>query len=173
MISGKLIEEEIKNGSITIENFDKRNLNPNSYNLSLSNMILTYDNEILNPKIENKTIKHIIPDNGIILHPGTLYLASTQETVSSTKYIPCISGRSSLARLGLVVHQTAFFANFGDVLKWTLELSVVQPFVLYPDMKICQMYFEELAGPTTIEYNGKYKFQDKAIGSKFYEEEAE
>lgn len=173
MISGELIKDEIEKGSIVISDFNENNLNPNSYNLTLSDIIITYDEDILDPRKENKIKNEVISDDGYILLPGKLYLASTREMISSNKYIPCISGRSSLARLGLTVHQTAFFANFGDVFKWTLELSVVQPLKIYPNMKICQVYFDTLLGPANMIYDGKYKYQSNTTSSKFYEEETE
>lgn len=68
------ILKNINKGNIKIDPFDKRRLNPNSYNLSLGNKLLRYKDIILDPKIDNPVEEIIIPEDGLLLFPGILYL---------------------------------------------------------------------------------------------------
>ena len=111
-----------------------------------------------------------IPEDGFILKPGKLYLIATKETIGSDYYIPMITGRSSLARVGVSVHQEAGFGDIGFKGNWTLELSVVQPLVIYPNMKICQISYNTITGDTDIVYNGKYQNSKEILPSKLYED---
>ena len=173
MLTGSKIKEEIENKNIFIENFDESSLNPNSYDLHIQDKVLVYDtdqNPILDTKAINPTRSIYIPEKGLILQPGKLYLLSTKENIWSEKYVPCITGRSSYARLGIQVHQTAFFANLGDMVRWTLEVTAVQPVRIYSDLKLAQVYFEEVVGNVDIKYVGKYFGQTEATASKSYKD---
>lgn len=173
MLSGTKIKEAIKSGAIIIDPFNEDQLNPNSYDLQLSDKLLVYDLSeygYLDPKKENKTEELIIPESGIILRPNFLYLASTVELCGSTKYIPMISGRSSYARLGITIHQTAGYANLGHYFNWTLEISVIHPVKIYKGMKICQVSFDEIQGSKNLFYNGKYLGQRNTEASKAFDE---
>ena len=116
MLTKEAIKKAILNGDINITPFDEKNLNPNSYNMTIQDKIITYDlsgGRILDPKnIDKMPVKEFNLNDypkGLLLMPGNIYLASTVERIHSKKFIPCITGRSSYARLGIEVHQTAFF----------------------------------------------------------------
>ena len=171
MLSGSKIREEVKTGNIFIENFNEESLNPNSYDLHIQDKVLAYNmdiNPVLDTKSENAIETIYIPDGGLVLQPGRLYLMSTVEKICSDKYVPCITGRSSYARLGIQVHQTAFFANLGDKFRWTLEVTAVHPVRIYKDLKLAQVYFEEVVGSVDATYSGKYYGQSEATASKSY-----
>ena len=102
ILSGKEIQKHIGN-EIIIEPFDKNKINPNSYNLSLHNELLIYKNDILDMKNSNETQKIIIPEEGLLLEPGKLYLGRTKEYTKTEKYVPMLEGRSSTGRLGLFI----------------------------------------------------------------------
>lgn len=170
MLTGAEILKRVKEGSIIISDFDESKLNPNSYNLTLSNMIMTYVNEALDLKKDNETITRIIPEEGMLLVPGKLYLASTNEYTECEDLIPKIDGRSSLGRLGIFVHATAGFGDVGFVGTWTLEITVVHPVIIYPNIEIAQIYYELPNGDTSIRYNGKYQNQKEPTKSKLYKE---
>ena len=177
-LSGNAIFKAIKNGSVVIDPFDHNNLGPNSYDLTLGSTIKTYQQIPdyhsgtcpLDFKNHNKTDEISIPDEGIVLEPRKLYLAHTNETAGSTKYVPCIEGRSSLARLGVQVHLTAGFGDVGFVGQWTLEIAVVHPVRLYKNIKVCQIYFDTLEGDVTILYNGKYNGSKGVIESMSFKD---
>lgn len=194
MLSGSEIIKCVKEGSIEIDPFNVDQVNPNSYNLRIGNKLRVYKNffekdeitgglrftpiqiagtknlKALDPKKENETYEIDIPEVGLILLPGILYLGSTVERTFTKDYVPCISGRSSYARLGLEVHQTAGFGDVGVNLNWTLELSVIHPLVIYSNTEICQVYFEEITGGLDMQYHGKYQNQRDIIPSRSFKD---
>ena len=170
MYTGQKIIEEIKKGNIIIKPFDKKRINPNSYNLRLGNEIYVYDDLIIDSKKKNSTKKIIIPKEGLLLQPNTLYIGRTKEYTESHNCIPMLSGRSSIGRLGITVHVTAGFGDLGFKGTWTLEIFCIKPVVVYPDMEICQICYFPAIGDTDITYNGKYLGQIDALPSKMYVE---
>lgn len=169
ILSGSKIEE-VMGHDIIIDPFDKRKLNSNSYNLSLGNKLHIYKDDILDMKCNNQTIEIIIPKTGYVLQPNQLYLGFTVERTYSKKYIPIIEGRSSIARLGLSVHITAGLGEAGFDGKWTLELKCVKPLRIYPNVEICQIYFNEISGKIDLCRSKKYQNSNEIIPSKLYEE---
>lgn len=121
ILSGKEILKNI-GSNIIIEPFDEKKINPNSYNLSLHNELLVYENDILDMKTLNPTKVIKIPEDGLLLEPGKLYLGRTNEFTSTNKYVPMLEGRSSTGRLGLFIHVTAGFGDIGFSGYWTLEI---------------------------------------------------
>ncbi|MCL2606634.1 MAG: dCTP deaminase, partial [Coriobacteriia bacterium] len=79
ILSGKEILRQVKQGDISIEPFDERFINPNSYNLRLHNELLVYTDEVLDMKQPLNTESIIIPEDGLVLEPGKLYLGRTYE----------------------------------------------------------------------------------------------
>jgi dCTP deaminase len=130
--------------------------NPNSVNLRLGKRILEYTEGVLDMKKDNSYSGYNIPNDGICLCPGQLYLAQTFEFTKTKNLVPVISGRSSTGRLGLHVHITAGFGDIGFAGHWTLELAVVKPLIIYPMIPICQIYYHTIQGAPE-EYKGKYQ----------------
>ena len=95
-----------------IDPFDESQLNPNSYNLTLHDEIMTYEEVVLDMRKVNRTRRFQIPPEGLVLNPTQIFLARTAERTETHNLVPMIQGRSSIARLGLFVHVTA---GFGDV----------------------------------------------------------
>jgi dCTP deaminase len=99
----------------------------------------------------------------------SLYLGRTNEYTETYGFVPGIEGKSSLARLGLQVHMTAGFGDVGFKGFWTLEMTCLQPLRIYRDMRIAQLYYDELTGEYD-DYEGKYQ-DNKGVGSsKSYED---
>ena len=120
ILSSSKIISAIRKKDIVIEPFNTHSLNPNSYNLTLHNKLLIYDELLLDPKILNRTKELTIPEEGIAIFPGQLYLGRTVEHTETHNYVPGIEGRSSFARLGLTVHSSAGFGDVGFCGTWTL-----------------------------------------------------
>ena len=156
ILSGKEIEKHIGK-EIIIEPYDKNRINPNSYNLSLSNELLVYDNDLLDMKKENKASKIVIPEDGLILEPNKLYLGRTNEFTKTDKFVPMLEGRSSTGRLGLFINVTAGFGDIGFAGYWTLEIFCVQPIKIYPNVEICQIYFHDIHGDYDLYSSCKYQ----------------
>ena len=170
MLSGKKISEKIKSGVIKITPFIEENLNPNSYDLTLDKTLFYYTDDVLDVKKVNAVNKiELDRDKGYMLTPGRIYIANTVEYTESAYYIPMIEGKSSLARLGLSIHATAGFGDIGYKGVWTLELSCIQPVVIYPYMKIAQLYYNHIDGDYE-EYKGKYQDSKTAVPSQSYRE---
>ena len=170
MYTGEKILEEIKKGNIVIKPFDKKRINPNSYNLRLGDELYVYDELTIDSKKKNSAKRLVIPKTGLLLQPNVLYIGRTKEYTESHDCIPMLNGRSSIGRLGISVHITAGFGDVGFKGTWTLELFCVKPVVIYPDMEICQICYFPAVGSTGISYNGKYQGQIDAVPSRMYDD---
>lgn len=153
---------------IFIEPFDPARLNPNSYNLSLSNELMKYEDDVLDMKKEHRVRSIKIPDDGYELQPQTLYLGRTVEFTKTTNYVPMLEGRSSVGRLGLFVHVTAGFGDVGFAGYWTLEMFCVRPIRIYPNVEICQVYYHTLDGDFEAYESGKYQNNTGIQPSRLY-----
>ena len=152
--------EEIRNQmgeNITIDPFNPENLNPNSYNLTLHDEIMTYEEVVLDMRKSNRVRRTTIPAKGLVLQPHQLYLARTAERTETHNYVPMIEGRSSVGRLGLFVHVTAGFGDVGFSGYWTLEMFAVQPVRIYPGVPICQIFYHEVTGQIEEYRSDKYQ----------------
>ena len=156
ILSGKKICEKIGK-EIIIDPFNEKSINPNSYNLTLHNELMVYEEKTLDMKTPNPTRTILIPEEGIVLQPGTLYLARTREYTETHAYVPMLEGRSSVGRLGLFVHVCAGFGDVGFKGYWTLEIHCVQPIRVYAGVGICQIYYHSIEGEYEPYISGKYQ----------------
>lgn len=156
ILSGKEILKHIGK-DIIIKPFDKSKINPNSYNLSLHNELLVYENDELDMKNPNPTKLISIPDSGLLLEPHKLYLGRTREFTNTDYFVPMLEGRSSTGRLGLFIHVTAGFGDIGFAGYWTLEIFCIQPIIIYPNVDICQIYYHNIQGEYDLYSSGKYQ----------------
>ena len=156
ILTGDAIEKKL-GSDIVIEPFFAENLNPNSYNLTLHNEIITYEEVVLDMKKPNRVRRMEIPESGLVLGPNQLYLGRTVERTETHNLVPMIEGRSSVGRLGLFVHVTAGFGDVGFCGFWTLELFAVQPVRIYPFVPICQIFYHTLTGDVTEYASDKYQ----------------
>jgi dCTP deaminase len=170
ILSGKEIVKEVKSGNIVIDPFDEKRINPNSYNLRLYNELLSYTDKVLDMKIPNRTEILIIPDNGLLLEPGRLYLGRTLEFTSTKGFVPMLEGRSSVGRLGLYIHVTAGFGDIGFAGYWTLEIQCVQPIRVYPFVEICQIYYHTIKGEYDEYQSEKYQNNNGIQPSLLYKD---
>lgn len=145
ILSGKEIVREMGKG-IVIDPFDERRVNPNSYDLTLHDELLVYEDDVLDMKAPCRTRTIHIPPDGLVLTPGRLYLGRTRERTQTTCYVPMLEGRSSIGRLGLCIHVTAGFGDVGFSGYWTLEISCIQPIRIYAGVAICQIYYHTIKG---------------------------
>ena len=155
MLTGSKILEEIEKGNICISPFDKSQLNPNSYNVRLGSTLKVYTENVLDFNKDNPSKTIEIPVDGFVLQPGELYIGNIVERVSTDKYISAVDGRSSIGRLGILIHATA---GFGDI--------CVKPVRIYPDMLIGQIYFSEPYGDIDFLYRGRYQGQTEPTTSR-------
>jgi dCTP deaminase len=157
MILSGLEIKKMLGGKIHIDPFDIKRLNPNSYNLRLHNEMLVYTEDALDMKKPNATKQITIPEEGLLLHPGKLYLGRTLEYTATEGYVPMLEGRSSIGRLGLCIHVTAGFGDIGFKGFWTLEIHCIEPIKVYPFIEICQIYYHTIEGAYEEYQSGKYQ----------------
>lgn len=155
ILSGNAIRERL-GSDIIIDPFDDAQLNPNSYNLTLHNELMVYEELMLDMAKANRVRRIDIPSEGLVLSPNQLYLARTAERTVTHNLVPQIEGRSSVGRLGLFVHVTAGFGDVGFSGYWTLEMFAVHPVRIYAGVPICQIFYHEITG-SYQEYASKYQ----------------
>lgn len=114
----------------------------------------------LDAKEHNEVFHFDIPDKGLILYPGILYLGSTVEYTETHAHVPFIEGKSSMGRLGVDIHATAGKGDVGFCGHWTLEISVKQPVKLYAGMPCAQLIYFPVDGEVLNPY-------DKKKGAKY------
>lgn len=174
ILSDSKILERIDSGDIIIEPFIRKNLGTNSYDVTLGHKLFIYENELFDCKVKQSGEYLEIPDEGFILQPNKLYLGVTNEMTKTKKDVIMFEGKSSLARLGLLVHVSSGFGDVGYSGCITLEFSCVQPIRIYKNMKIGQLYYQTVHGMVINPYNSKedakYNNSDSLpIPSKMYQ----
>jgi dCTP deaminase len=167
ILTGSEIFAAHADGRLRIDPFTPEQVNPNSYNVRLGEVLLTYTDAVLDPHRPNPTAAQSIPDGGLVLHPGQLYLGHTAERVGSDVFVPLLFGRSSVGRLGLFVEITAPIGDIGFYGQWTLQLAPVRPLRVYAGMRIGQIMFITTVG-AVIGYDGKYQHSAGPQASAFW-----
>jgi len=186
VLTGLEIKKQVEEGNIYIDDFTIDRLNPNSYNLRLHNELKVYSavtvphdlrasaprglTNFIDMKRQNETTTIEIPESGLILEPGILYLGRTMEFTKTNGFVPQIEGRSSIARLGIDIHKTAGWGDDGFENYWTLEIVATHPVQIYPFVDFCQIIYMKTFGDARIKYEGKYQQTNDIDGSKIYEE---
>ena len=169
ILSGKEILKHMGK-EIIITPFDEKRINPNSYNLSLADELLVYEQDELDMKKPNPTKQIVIPEEGLLLEPNRLYLGRTNEFTKTDRYVPMLEGRSSTGRLGLFIRVTAGFGDIGFAGYWTLEIFCVQPVRIYPNVEICQIYYHDIDGEYDLYSSGKYQNNSGIQASLMYKD---
>ncbi|MCL2556026.1 MAG: dCTP deaminase [Firmicutes bacterium] len=170
ILSAKQIMKKIECKDISITPYDEKKLNPNSYDLSLSDKLMISSQQIFDVKKPPVFDEILISDDGIILTPDKIYLASTKEYTITKGAVPILFGKSSLSRLGLSIHCTGGFGDNGFEGNWTLALSCVVPIKIYAGMKICQIVYFETGDNEKLYNSIKYQGSKGIVESKFYKE---
>lgn len=172
ILSDKSIKAKLKTGEIVIDPYDEAMLQPASYDLHMSNKIMYFDKtrvtciDIRQPMAELMETRILKDDESYILYPGDFILSNIVEmTGVDSKHVGRLEGKSSLARIGLIIHATAGFLDPGNCLRMTLEICNLNniPIKIYPNMKIAQMAFEEIDQEVEVPYGSK-KLNSKYFG---------
>jgi dCTP deaminase len=182
ILSDRTILEEIKAGRIVIEPFDEDAVQPSSVDLRVDRYFRVFRNDttpFIDPKLPQEDLTELVDvpmDSRFILHPGELVLASTYERVAIADDLAArLDGKSSLGRMGLLIHSTAGWADPGWDGHLTLELSNVAnlPIAIYPGMKIGQISFLRMSTAAQHPYGSegtgsKYQGQRGPTPSRYY-----
>lgn len=153
ILTGSGIQKGVVDGSITIDPFEPRQLNPNSYNYRLSERLRESTHDGLSAGADWQEIE--MPQDGFLLKPNRVYLGATIEKIGSQRWVTTLIGRSSVGRLGMFLTASADLGNLGTAHCWTLEITVVQPLKIYPGMKVGQVCFWAPEG-NAQSYGGAY-----------------
>jgi len=181
VLSDRSIKEELAAGRLVIEPFEERQIQPASVDLRLGREFRVFRNYRLpyidvKQEMANLTELEVIDEaNPFILHPGEFVLAVTLERVEvPADLVGRLDGKSSLGRLGLIVHSTAGFVDPGFQGRLTLELTNVAnlPITLYSAMPVSQISFSRLTTAADKPYGrsigSKYQGQDGPEASRYY-----
>jgi len=169
ILSGEEIRAQLGT-NIIIDPFDEVQLNPNSYNLSLHDELMIYEEVELDMRKANRVRRIDVPTEGLVIQPNQLYLGRTLERTETHNLVPMIEGRSSIGRLGLFVHVTAGFGDVGFRGFWTLEMFAIQPVRIYPGVPICQIFYHDVRGPITEYASDKYQHNTDIQPSLLFKE---
>ncbi len=160
------IEKNIAAGKITLKPFAVKQLQPASYDILLGNKFVENDasaTHFIDPakKIYAKTTERMIKDGDeFVLHPGVSVLGLSKEFFGSDHFLIQVGGKSSLARIGLMIHNTAGIINPGHFLNITFEITNQSniPIILRPGMEIAQITFSMISSPTKQSYKKTGRF---------------
>ena len=183
VLSDNSLHEQLRAGRIIIEPFDEQCVQPSSIDVKVGNLFRVFRNHttgIIDVKQDLEELTELIniPDDGVfMLHPGEFVLGSTLERVAlPDDLVARIEGKSSLGRLGLLIHSTAGFIDAGFDGHVTLELANVAslPITIYPGMKIGQISFMQMTTPADRPYGkgatgSKYQGQRGPTPSRYFE----
>jgi len=170
VLSDRSIKEAIAQGRIIIDPLGEDCVQPSSVDLHIDQFFRVFRNHtqrVIDVRDAQEDLTELIdvgPDSPMILHPGEFMLGSTTERIAiPDDIVGRLDGKSSLGRLGLVIHSTAGFVDAGWAGHITLELSNVAnlPITLYPGMKIGQISFFQMTTPADRPYGSE------GLGSKY------
>jgi dCTP deaminase len=174
IFSDRTIRDAIAQGRIVLEPYDAALVQPSSIDLRVGDRFRVFENHrypLIDPKSpQDDLTKEVVAttDDPFILHPGEFVLGSTLETLGlGDDIVARLEGKSSLGRIGLLIHSTAGFVDPGFRGHLTLELSNVAnlPIAIYPGMKIGQISFYQL---TTA---AEHPYGSAEVGSKYQGQE--
>ncbi|MGZ4681595.1 MAG: dCTP deaminase [Acidimicrobiales bacterium] len=183
ILSDRTIREELEAGRIVIDPLLPKSIQPSSVDLHIDRYFRVFRNHTMGhidvkQNLEDLTeLVEIAEEDTFMLHPGEFVLGSTLERVAlPTDLVARLEGKSSLGRLGLLIHSTAGFVDAGWDGQLTLELSNVAnlPITLYPGMKIGQISFIRMTTAADVPYGSaevgsKYQGQRGPRPSRYWE----
>jgi dCTP deaminase len=181
VLSDRTIERLLADGRIEIDPYDPGLLQPSSVDVRVDRYFRVFRNSrypYIDVKQEQEGLTEMVEVDGdpFILHPGEFVLGSTLERVKlPDDLVGRLDGKSSLGRLGLLIHSTAGFIDPGWDGNVTLELSNVAnlPITIYPEMKVGQLSFVQLSEPAASPYGSdglgsKYQGQKGPTPSRYW-----
>ena len=182
VLSDRTIRAEIDAGRIAIDPFDPAMVQPSSVDVRVDRSFRVFHNnryafiDVRRPMEDLTELVEVDEGRPFILHPGEFVLGQTLERVTlPDDLVARLEGKSSLGRLGLLIHSTAGFVDSGFSGNLTLELSNVAnlPITIYQGMPIGQLSFMRMDGPVERPYgsretSNKYQGQTEPTPSRFY-----
>src|SRR5436309_6385318 len=180
VLSDRSIRAEIEAGRVVVEPYDPDLIQPSSIDVRVDRRFRVFHNarypfiDVRQPMEDLTEAVEVSDEEPFILHPGEFVLGQTLERVRlPDDVVARLEGKSSLGRLGLLIHSTAGFVDAGFEGNLTLELSNVAnlPITIYLGMPIGQISFMRMDGPVESPYGSrgnKYQGQTEPTASRFY-----
>jgi dCTP deaminase len=168
ILTKSTIKKGVDSGDIVISPFRIEQLGTISYRFRIATKIRTI-RKAIDSKKPTDFLEEEISEDGLILEPSILYLASTLETLGSKKYAQQIFGVRDIGCMGIFLNVSANLGHVGAVTQWTLEMTVDRPVVVYPKQIIGQIVFWRLYGDATL-YDGEYQNMTEPLMSKLWKE---
>jgi len=172
-LSDKDIHAAVKKGEIILEPFVPKQLQPATYDIRLGNTFIitdTHSTKAIDPVkgiYPNTQTVEVKDGDEFVLHPGVSILGYSKEKFGSEHYLIEVNGKSSLARIGLIVHNSASIVNPGHYLNIALELCNLNnvPIVLRPGMEIAQLTFSTLSSTAKKSYSDTGRYHQNNFAS--------
>ena len=170
ILSDRSLKDAVASGRIVVDPYDERLVQPSSVDLRVDRLFRVFRNHtapVIDVKLDLENLTELVevPDDGVfMLHPGEFVLGATLERLAlPDDLVGRVEGKSSLGRLGLLIHSTAGFIDPGFDGHITLELSNVAtlPITLYTGMKIGQISFLRMTTPA------EHPYGSRGLGSKY------
>ncbi|WP_275466585.1 dCTP deaminase domain-containing protein [Streptomyces noursei] len=171
ILTGPAIAAAIQAGEITIDPYDPARLSPNAYDWRLGNTLRVCDGH-LDAGTPTTFTETDIPQTGVLLEPGLLYLGITHEQTGSDTYPQLLNGDRTIGSLGIWVHVSAPLGHQGHAIRWTLEIRAAKPVRVFPGMTFGKLVFLTASGaPANYrQQHAKYAATDGIDISRLYEE---
>ncbi len=183
LLSDRDLRKELESGRLVLDPWDAAMLQPSSVDVRLDRFFRVFQNSRythIDPAQQQDDLTELVEvadGEAFLLHPGEFVLGSTLEHVTLGDDLASrLEGKSSLGRLGLLIHSTAGYVDPGFEGHLTLELSNVAnlPITIYPGMKIGQISFLRMTSPAEHPYGtgalgSKYRGQRGPTPSRYFE----
>ncbi|MBI5151038.1 MAG: dCTP deaminase [Candidatus Pacebacteria bacterium] len=181
VLSDKDIRKYIEQKKIIIEPLDPAQIRPAAIDLRLHENFRVFRNNAhthidVKKEFDVTELVKAKKDGSIVIHPREFILGSTKEIVTlPPDLIGLLEGRSSLGRIGLIVHATASFVQPGFSGYLTFEMSNISnmPIQIYADMRVAQLAFLQMSSPVEMDYSklvNKYQDQEPPTPSRIWKD---
>lgn len=165
ILTGSEIIRAVRDGDITISDFDERFIEPNSYGFHLGSRFAVYLDQEVDAFGRRRVEEEGIPEGGYVLQPDLFYLGHTHECMGSRLYASELYARLSTSLCGIFIQTSAPLGHTGAIINWTLEIVVAQPVRIYPGMLIGKICFWRNRGPISL-YAGRYVASERMVPSR-------
>ena len=178
VLSDQDIQRAIQNNEIKLDPFEPSQVRPAAVDLTLHENFRVFRNSShthidVKEEFDVTELVKAKEDGSFVIHPREFVLGSTREIVTlPNTLVGLLEGRSSLGRIGLIIHATASFITPGFSGYLTLEMSNISnlPIKLYTGMRVAQLAFLQLSSPVQLEHGNRYQNQEPPTASRIWKD---
>ncbi|MFC5665176.1 deoxycytidine triphosphate deaminase [Kitasatospora misakiensis] len=171
ILTGPAIAAAVTAGDIAIEPYDPTRISPNAYDWRLDATLRECRGDLDAARPAEFT-ELVVPEDGLLLEPGVLYLGATLERTGSERYAQMLNGDRTIGSLGIWVHVSAPLGHVGHAIRWTLEIRVAKRVRIHPDMTFGKLVFLQTFGAAASyqQHGSKYRATEGIDISRLYQE---